>query len=93
MMGVTLGLCARSYADPLTIKTMQGKIHGKTINDGKVKAFLGLPYAAPPVGGLRWKAPEPPARWKGARDAAMLRPALRPGQPFQGHGLPGQRSK
>ena len=51
---------------------MQGKIHGKTINDGKVKAFLGLPYAAPPVGDLRWKAPEPPARWKGARDATIF---------------------
>ena len=55
--------------DPLTMKTVQGKFHGKTINDGKVKAFLGLPYAAPPVGDLRWKAPEPPAHWKGARDA------------------------
>ncbi len=69
IVGLTLGLCARSYADPLTIKTVQGKVHGKTINDGKVRAFLGLPYAAPPVGDLRWKAPEPPANWKGARDA------------------------
>ena len=42
---------------------------GKTINDGKVRAFMGLPYAAPPVGDLRWKAPEPPAKWKGDRDA------------------------
>jgi para-nitrobenzyl esterase len=37
-----------------------------------VKAFLGLPYAAPPVGDLRWKAPEPPAKWKGERDASKL---------------------
>jgi carboxylesterase type B len=42
------------------VKTEQGKAQGKTINDGKVKAFLGLPYAAPPVGDLRWKAPQPP---------------------------------
>jgi para-nitrobenzyl esterase len=67
--GLMLGLTAASYADSLTVKTVQGKVHGKTINDGKVKAFLGLPYAAPPVGDLRWKAPEPPARWKGTRDA------------------------
>ena len=47
-------------------------MHGKTINDGKVRAFLGLPYAAPPVGDLRWKAPEPAAKWKGERDATKF---------------------
>ena len=46
-----------SMPTPLKVKTEQGKVHGKTINDGKVRAFLGLPYAAPPVGDLRWKAP------------------------------------
>jgi para-nitrobenzyl esterase len=51
------------------VKTEQGKVHGKTINDGKVKAFLGLPYAARRWAILRWKAPEPPAKWKGERDA------------------------
>ena len=56
-------------ADSLTAKTAQGKAHGKTINNGKVKAFLGLPYAAAPVGDLRWKAPQPPAKWNGGRDA------------------------
>jgi para-nitrobenzyl esterase len=69
--GLVLGLSAVAYADSLTVKTEQGKVHGKTINDGKVRAYLGLPYAAPPVGNLRWKAPEPPAKWKGARDASQ----------------------
>ncbi|MGD0914454.1 MAG: carboxylesterase family protein, partial [Terracidiphilus sp.] len=64
-----LGFSATASADPLTVKTDHGKVHGKTINDDKVRAFLGLPYAAPPVGDLRWKAPEPLAKWKGARDA------------------------
>jgi para-nitrobenzyl esterase len=54
------------------VKTEQGKAHGKTLNDGKVKAFLGLPYSAPPVGELRWKAPQPPAKWKGVRDASKF---------------------
>jgi len=67
--GLTMGLSAAVYADGLKAKTEQGKVIGKTINDGKVKAFLGLPYAAPPVGDLRWKAPQPPAKWKGERDA------------------------
>jgi para-nitrobenzyl esterase len=57
------------FADSLAVKTEQGKAQGKTINDGKVRAFLGLPYAASPVGDLRWKAPQPPAKWKGERDA------------------------
>ena len=70
--GLVLGLSTMSYADSLTVKTEQGKAKGKTINDGKVKAFLGLPYAAPPVGDLRWKAPQPAAKWKGDRDATKF---------------------
>ncbi len=60
------------FADSLEVKTEQGKVHGKTINDGKVKAWLGLPYAAPPVGDLRWKAPAPASKWKGTRDATKF---------------------
>ena len=56
-------------ADPLIVNTQQGKVHGKTINDGKVRAWMGLPYAAPPVGDLRWKAPQPPAKGSPERDA------------------------
>jgi para-nitrobenzyl esterase len=67
-----MGLSTVVYADSLTVKTEQGKVHGKTINDGKVKAFLGLPYAAAPVGDLRWKETQPPAKWKGTRDAASF---------------------
>jgi len=67
--GLALALPRAMFSDSLTVKTDQGKVHGKTINDGKVKAFLGLPYAAPPVGDLRWRAPESPAKWTGERDA------------------------
>ena len=70
--GLTWGMSMSAYADSLTVKTEQGKAQGKTINDGKVKAFLGLPYAAPPVGELRWKTPAPPAKWKGTRDATKF---------------------
>ncbi|MGB7547063.1 MAG: carboxylesterase family protein [Terracidiphilus sp.] len=71
-LGLLLGSSGFALADSLTVKTEQGKAQGKTINDGKVRAFLGLPYAAPPVGDLRWKAPEAPARWKGKRDATKF---------------------
>lgn len=69
-----LGMSVAAKADPLTVKTEQGKAHGKTINDGKVRAWLGLPYAAPPTGDLRWKAPQPAAKWKGDRDATKYAP-------------------
>jgi para-nitrobenzyl esterase len=64
-----LALSAAAASDPLSVKTVLGKVHGKTINDGKVRAWLGLPYAAPPVGDLRWKAPQAAAKWSGVRDA------------------------
>jgi len=70
--GLLMGLSASLHADPLKVKTEQGKLIGKTINNGKVRAFMGLPYAAPPVGDLRWTAPHPPAKWKGERDATKF---------------------
>jgi para-nitrobenzyl esterase len=69
---LALGVSTMAHADSLTVKTAQGKARGKTINDGKVQAFLGLPYAAPPVGDLRWRAPQPPAKWNGERDATKF---------------------
>jgi len=70
--GLLAATSTLALADSLTVKTEQGKVQGKTINDGKVKAFLGLPYAAAPVGDLRWKAPEAAAKWKGERDATKF---------------------
>ena len=70
--GLVLGLSMAASARPLTVKTEQGKVQGKAINDSKVNAFLGLPYAAPPIGDLRWKAPQPAAKWKGERDATKF---------------------
>jgi para-nitrobenzyl esterase len=50
-------------------KTEFGSVKGKLSADGKVKVFLGIPYAAPPVGPLRWKPPQPPVPWNEVRDA------------------------
>ncbi|HTW31349.1 MAG TPA: carboxylesterase family protein [Candidatus Sulfotelmatobacter sp.] len=49
------------------VKTTAGVVAGK--DDGTVRAFLGIPYAQPPVGLLRWKPPVPAAPWKGVRQA------------------------
>jgi para-nitrobenzyl esterase len=70
MAALILGSSTMANAKSLKVKTEQGRVQGKTINGGKVRAFLGLPYAAPPIGSLRWKAPEPALKWKGARDAS-----------------------
>ena len=70
-----LGTCAAvvaaasvARADSPVVKTKQGSVRGKLINNGQVAAFLGIPYAAPPVGDLRWRPPQPAARWRGTRD-------------------------
>jgi para-nitrobenzyl esterase len=58
----------------LTLTTDSGSVVGKESGDGKVRIFLGIPYAAPPVGPLRWKPPQPPVPWKDAKDATQFAP-------------------
>ena len=58
----------RALADD-TVQTETGRVQGKTTADGKVHAFLGIPYAAPPVGDLRWKEPQSAKPWTGVRSA------------------------
>jgi para-nitrobenzyl esterase len=64
-----LALGTMAMADSLVVKTEDGKVHGKLINNNLVRAYQGIPYAAPPVGDLRWKAPQPAAKWRGELDA------------------------
>ena len=40
-----------------------------------IRVFRGLPFAAPPTGDLRFRAPEPPKPWTGVRDASAFGPA------------------
>jgi para-nitrobenzyl esterase len=49
------------------VKTANGKIQGTTSTDKAVRIFKGIPFAAPPVGDLRWKAPQPTPNWKGVK--------------------------
>lgn len=61
---------AMRAASKLEVKIDTGKIKGKT--EGKVRAFLGIPYAVPLIGNLRWKPPAPAASWKGVRQATAF---------------------
>ena len=51
------------------VKVSGGIVEGTTGKTAGVRAFLGIPYAAPPVGGLRWKAPQPVPGWSGVQKA------------------------
>jgi para-nitrobenzyl esterase len=57
---------SRVPGDPVMINS--GLISGKLVS-GNVKAYLGIPYAAPPVGNLRWREPQPVKAWTGVRAA------------------------
>ncbi|MGW7684099.1 carboxylesterase/lipase family protein [Kribbella sp. NPDC054772] len=60
-----------SSTDPV-VATGNGVVRGLTV-DG-TSAFRGLPYAAPPTGNLRWRAPQAAASWRGVRDATSYAP-------------------
>ncbi|MFG2341058.1 carboxylesterase/lipase family protein [Streptomyces yangpuensis] len=62
------------------VTVAQGALRGRT-PDG-AQEFLGVPYAAPPVGAERLRAPRPPARWHGVREAARQAPACLQFSPF-----------
>src|SRR6516164_5752942 len=55
------------------VRTDDGFVRGMAA--GTVDEFLGLPYAAPPTGNLRWRPPAPPAAWDGVRDATQFGPS------------------
>ncbi|KAJ9590307.1 hypothetical protein L9F63_027853 [Diploptera punctata] len=65
-----------AHESEFIVNTKQGPIRGITISsieDREYYAFLGIPYAKPPVGKLRFKAPEPPSPWDGTYDATEER--------------------
>ncbi|MER5931780.1 carboxylesterase family protein [Streptomyces sp. NPDC002054] len=58
---------------PTVVRTDHGLVRG--VSHGSYTTFDGIPYAAPPTGPLRWRAPAPAATWPGVRDAT--KPAQR----------------
>jgi para-nitrobenzyl esterase len=63
-----------------------GLVSGIAASDAAVRIFRGIPYAAPPVGKLRWRAPQPAAHWDGVRKADQfgaicMQPAFRGANP------------
>ncbi len=56
------------------VPTESGLVEGAAAADPSVTVFRGIPYAAPPVGPLRWRPPEPPEPWAGVRVADSFGP-------------------
>ena len=66
------GRIAALDVSALQVHVEGGVLSGTVTPDGQVRTFFGVPYAAPPVGGLRWRAPEPAAPWTGVRSASAF---------------------
>lgn len=75
--------------DGLTVRVKQGRLHGKL--EGDTRLFLGIPYAKPPVGELRFALPQAADGWKGVREAVEFGPVCP--QPPGALGAPGVQSE
>ena len=57
-----------------TVSTENGTVRGIQGNNARVSVFKGIPFAAPPVGENRWRAPQPASDWDGVRDCSRFAP-------------------
>lgn len=69
VLGGMLNACG-SDTDNSIVGTSNGRVQGILTHNHL--AFLGIPFAAPPIGDLRWKAPQPAANWSGVRRATSF---------------------
>jgi len=63
-------VATKAFADAPVVHTQNGDVLG--VLQGSVESFKALPFAAPPVGDLRWKPPQDPANWLGVRDGSKF---------------------
>ena len=68
---------AKQDLPSVTISTAQGPVQGVTTADLTITNFKGVPFAAPPVGDLRWTAPKPAAPWSTVKTADTFSPMCR----------------
>lgn len=78
-LGAILAFTPVGAAGQTVVSTSGGELRG-VVKEG-AEAFLGIPYAAPPVGDNRWREPQPAQAWSGVRDAAAFSPVCQQGVP------------
>ena len=88
VLGCALAVIARP-AIPDPVRTDSGSLAGVSGKDPNVRIFKGIPFAAPPVGDLRWRAPQAPAKWDGVRMANEFGPTCNAGGGGRGGRGPG----
>jgi para-nitrobenzyl esterase len=82
-IAVTFVMTGWSALGQEQVNVEQGVVEG-TIEEG-LRVFKGIPFAAPPVGDLRWKAPQPAEKWTGVKHTSEFAPAsIQAGNPSSG---------
>ena len=74
-----LGAASAAVNEPVRLDT--GLVSGVSGSTPEVRVFKGIPFAAPPVGNLRWASPKPAPRWDGVRKADEFGQICMQGQP------------
>ncbi len=69
-----VALASVASAAPEPVPTKSGEVVGLVSADGAVRTFLGIPFAAPPTGALRWREPRPAPSWPKVRQATAFGP-------------------
>ncbi|MFD2572147.1 carboxylesterase/lipase family protein [Spirosoma soli] len=64
-----------AFGQPPVLKIASGLVEGVSNPTGDIQIYRGIPFAAPPVGNLRWKAPQPVAAWQGVRKCHAFGPS------------------
>ena len=76
LASLLIGACSQTIpAEPVARQTLDIEIETGSLRGGlfgDLAVFKNIPYAAPPIGDLRWRAPQPAARWEGSRDATRF---------------------
>src|SRR5688572_32961368 len=73
VVSALLGLLCANLASAADVTIQTGRVEGTAL--GGMTVYLGIPFAAPPVGNLRWRAPQPAAKWTGVKSATAFAPA------------------
>src|SRR5580765_3186609 len=94
LSGVLFVVARPSAMIPDQVRIDTGSLAGvAAATQPTVRVFKGIPYAAPPLGENRWRAPQPAAKWDGVRNADAFGAPCAAGAPFGGRGGGGRGAR